>query len=239
MTITKLFNKMLYYQKRLKMDDKIRLSFEKVKRDIDFLHEEILAIRKEILEIKANFTDKSSIGNEGVPTDRQTDRQTSNRYSALVDDTLSPIFKTPTDIPAQTPTDVQQSSTSFQQIQQAQQTDTNLTEILDNLKTDLKKRFLSLTKQEFYIFSVLFTVEKSQKTVTYKDIALKTGLSESSIRDYIQKITKKGIPIGKERLNNKITLLKIPEEIRHLATLDNLLRLRNQISDSSLDNFTH
>jgi len=220
------------------MDDKIRLSFEKVKRDIDFLHEEILAIRKEILEIKANFTDKSSIGNDGVPTDRQTDRQTSNRYSALVDETLSPILETPTSVGMQIPTDVQQSNTLFQHIQQTRQTDISLIEIVDNLKTDLKKRFLSLTKQEFYIFSVLFTVEKSQKTVTYKDIALKTGLSESSIRDYIQKIAKKGIPISKERLNNKITLLKIPEEIRNLATLDNLLRLRDQIPDSSLDNFT-
>ena len=216
------------------MDDKIRLSFEKVKRDIDFLHEEILAIRKEILEIKANFMNKSSTGNGGVPTDKQTDRQTADTFSASVGTLSSTNFETPTHIPTHIPTDNQQSNTKLQQIQQ---TDTHLVEMLDNLKTDLKKRFKMLTKQEFYIFSILFTVEKSQKNVTYKDIAVKTGLSESSIRDYIQKIAKKGIPIEKEKLNNKITILKIPEEIRNLATLDNLLRLRNQIPDSSLDTF--
>ena len=113
-----------------------------------------------------------------------------------------------------------------------------LTEVMNSLKSDLKKRFKGLTKQEFYIFSVLYTLEKGQESVTYGDLASKTCLTSSSIRDYIQRIIRKGIPLLKEKLNNKVTILKIPQELRNLATLDNLMRIRNDLQDSSLDNFS-
>jgi predicted transcriptional regulator len=224
--------------------EKLKSSFEKVKKDIDFLTEQIIILRKELEEIKqikTNFKQESSTGNEGVPTDKQTDKQTSNRFSAIVDERFSLPFETPTDIPAQTPTDVQQTDTRFQQTNTNSNTSfqstKELTELVNTLKNDLKTRFRSLTKQEFHIFSMLFTVDKTQKNVTYRDLAVKLNLSESSIRDYIQKIIKKGIPIEKEKLNNKVTILKIPEEIRQLSTLDNLLRIRNQLPDASLSKF--
>ena len=225
------------------MDEKLKLAFEKVRKDIEFLGEEMKALRRDLDEIKANFTNKGSKRNEGVPTDKQTNqhinRQTTDKLSTLVDESFSPLLDFPTQTPTHNPTDVQQSNTSFQQSNTKLQHVSDFSAIVESMKTDLKKRFKSLTKQEFYIFSILFTVDKSQNSVTYKDIAAKTQLSESSIRDYIQRIAKKGIPIVKERLNNKITILKIPEEIRNLATLDNLLRLRDQIPDSSLDSFTN
>ena len=225
-------------------EERLRQSFEKVKKDIDFLNEQVIILRQELEEIKqikANFRQESSTGNEGVPTDRQTDTPTSNRFSALVDERFSLPEIIPTHIPAQNPTDVQHSNTKLQQSNTStdifQQTDTSLTDLVNNLKNDLKLRFRSLTKQEFHIFSMLFTVDKTQKHATYKDIADKTGLSEASVRDYMQRISKKGIPIIKEKLNNKVIILKIPEELRNLATLDNLLRIRNQMPDTSLDKF--
>jgi len=224
--------------------EKIRASFEKVKKDMDFLTEQIIMLKSELEEIKrikTNFRQESSIGNEGVPTDRQTDTPTSNRFSSLVDERFSPVFQTPTDTPTHTPTDVRQSDTKIRQSDTYSDTpkyaEKSITEIVNSLKNDLKTRFKSLTNQEFHIFSVLFTVDKTQKTASYRDLADKTGLSESSIREHIQKIIKKGIPITKEKLNNKIIVLKIPEEIRNLATLDNLLRIRNQVPDSSLNQF--
>ena len=220
------------------MEEKIKISFEKVRKDIEFLSEQIAFLRQDIEEIKTNFIHQSSTGNEGVPADRQTDRPTSSRFSAIVDESLSPVLEIPVHIPADNPADVQQTDTKIQQSSTYSSASAQLTDLVNNLKTDLKKRFLSLTKQEFLVFSVLFTVEKSQNSVTYRDIALKTGLTESSIRDYIQKIIKKGIPIAKEKVNNKVTILKIPEEIRNLATLDNLMRLRNEVPDSSLDSFS-
>ena len=109
---------------------------------------------------------------------------------------------------------------------------------MNTLKADLKAKFRSLTGQEFYIFSVLYTVEKSQEMVTYSDLAKRTGLTSSSIRDYIQRIIRKGIPLIKEKINNKVTVLKVPIELRNIATLDNLMRLRNDIPDESLDRFS-
>ena len=226
------------------MDDKIKASFEKVKKDIEFLTEQIIVLRtelEEIKQIKTNFRHESSTGNDGVPTDRQTDTPTSNRFPTLVDETFSPAYLIPTHIPTQTPTDVQQTDTKLQQSNTYSNTSYNqakeLTELVNTLKNDLKTRFRTLTKQEFHIFSMLFTVDKTQKSVTYRDPALKLSLSESSVRDYIQKIIKKGIPIEKEKINNKVTILKIPEEIRNISTLDNLLRIRNQLPDTSLDTF--
>jgi len=109
---------------------------------------------------------------------------------------------------------------------------------MESLKTDLKNKFESLTKQEFYIFSVLYTFDKTQNNVTYQHLAEKTGLTASSIRDYIQRIIKKGIPIAKDKLNNKLTVLKISPELRNLATLDNLMRLRKEFKDQDLNDFT-
>ncbi|MEM2956151.1 MAG: HTH domain-containing protein [Candidatus Pacearchaeota archaeon] len=222
-------------------EEKLKEAFEKVKRDIDSLTEQIITLKKELQEIKTNFIQQISIGNKGVPTDRQTDRPTTNIFSTIIDDKFSLQNKIPTYIPTQNPTDIQQIDKEIQQTNtyfntSKQQTE-SITELVNNLKNDLKMRFRSLTKQEFYIFQILFTVDKSQKSITYKTLSEKTGLSESSIRDYVQKIIKKGIPIVKERLNNKVTILKIPDEIRNLATLDILLRIRNQMPNSSLNEF--
>ncbi len=218
-------------------EEKLKSSFEKVRKDMDFLAKQLLALKEELSDIKTNFIPKSSTGNDGVPADRQTDRQTKDIQQTDVVDNSSMSVHIPAQTPAHIPAHPQQSSTKVQQTDTNSSTYEDLNELVSNLKTDLQKRFKSLTKQEFHIFSVIFTVDKTQNAVTYRDISLKTGLTESSVRDYIQKIIRKGVPIIKEKLNNKVTLLKIPEEIRNLATLDNLLRIRNQVLDSSLDAF--
>ena len=135
----------------------------------------------------------SSIGNEGVPTDRQTDnRQTPNRQSNTLKRT-SGISDT-----------------------------SEIASILGTLKQDLRAKFKTLTKQEFLIFSVLYTLEEELKQVTYKDLAKRAGLTESSIRDYILRLERKGIPIQKEKVNNKIILLKIPREFKEITPLNSL-----------------
>lgn len=249
----------------MEFEEKVRSSFEKVREDIRFLQEELFALKKELenlrVDIKTNFIGKSSTGNEGVPTNQQTNTSTVNTPLFPVDGNPSMPSSTSVKNPAHFPTHLQQISQKtqqmshrFQQItpemvenmlkeQKAKEKEPqkgqimDLAEVMDTLKSDLKKRFKSLTKQEFYIFSVLYTVEKSQESVTYSDLAAKTGLTSSSIRDYIQRIIRKGIPISKEKLNNKVTLLKIPPELRNLATLDNLLRIRKELKDESLDSF--
>jgi len=195
---------------------KFKEAFAKIREDMLFLSQELVAVKEEIQElrqildsntypthpqnpthnpthdlpnyelIQQNF--HSSIGNEGVPTNRQ---QTDNRHSNTLKRT------------------------------------SEITSFLSSLKQDLKEKFRKLTRQEFLIFSVLYTLEEELRNVTYKDIAQRAGLAESSVRDYILKIEHKGIPIIRERINNKMVLLKIPREFREIATLDSMRDLNN------------
>lgn len=100
-----------------------------------------------------------------------------------------------------------------------------LNEKINILKQEFKEKFKKLTQQEFMIFSSLYSLEEQTNQVTYKDLAINTGLTESSIRDYISKLIVKGIPILKERINNKLVLLKIAPELKNLTTLEALYNI--------------
>ena len=266
----------------MEYEEEAKFSLDQLKEEIRLLQEELFLVKGELeslkLEIRANikpnFTNRSSIGNEGVPANQQTDRQSFDTPLFPVDgDSLLPYSLIP-ETPTDTPTHPQHIEEKVQQIplkveHKVQQITpemvrkileeeeakkpvfqyrepekvekdplADLTEVMNSLKSDLRRKFRSLTKQEFYIFSVLFTVEKSQEMVTYSDLASKTGLTGSSIRDYIQRIIRKGIPLTKEKVNNKITTLKVPQELRNLATLDNLMRIRDDLRDESLESFS-
>ena len=143
-----------------------------------------------------------SIGNQGVPTDKPTDRQTDQ----------------------QIPQHTHLSSTkhSVNHLDKASE----ILASLDSLKKEVRFKFKRLTNQEIQVFSLLYNLEESGTIVDYKTLANSLGLSESSIRDYIGKIQKKGIPIAKEKLNNKRILLHISPELKQIASLNTILQLR-------------
>ena len=200
----------------------LRNSFAKIKEDMSYLQKELTIIRQEIAEIKQilhsstyatevrhpahnpahnmpNYDLKpqnfhSSIGNDGVPADRQ---QTDNRQINTLKRTSEPISKS------------------------------DISSFINTLKQDLKEKFKQLTKKEFVIFSILYTLEEEKENVNYKDIALRTGLTESSVRDYIARLIHKGIPIIKEKINNKIIILRLPRELKDITTLSSLTKLKN------------
>jgi len=182
-------------------EEKIKEAFSKIRQEMEELRRELADLRQELVAIKQPSESPFSTGNEGVPTNKQTNKQTHNTY--------------PTH-PYIIPTD-----------------DSNITKLVEDLKTDLKRKFKALTKQEFIVFSAIFTVEKELESVTYKDIAKRLGLSEASIRDYIMRIIKKGIPIIKERVNNKTVILRIPTDLRNLSTLESLMKLRGNGIDGN------
>jgi DNA-binding Lrp family transcriptional regulator len=77
------------------------------------------------------------------------------------------------------------------------------------------------------VFSTIYQLEEAfPEGVEYKQIASKLGLSESSIRDYTQKLMGKGIPVDKIKLNNKKILLKISSKLRNIAQLETIIKLR-------------
>jgi hypothetical protein len=214
--------------------DPIKLAFKKAKQDIFQLQSEIFNLKKEINDLREAIkqTDKPtnrqthpsisqtehqitqteklnehnnlalegqkspnstiSIGNRGVPTDKQTHQQTDQHIQSPSINRLSDTLSS-----------------------------------LDEIKRTLRKQFKQLTTQEMLIFSTLYQLEDEGFTVDYAIISQKLNLSESSIRDYIIKITKKGIPITKNKENNKKILLSIPLELRKIATLQTIIELRD------------
>ena len=76
------------------------------------------------------------------------------------------------------------------------------------------------------VFSAIYTFEEQGFVVDYSLISQKLGLSESSIRDYVHKIIKKGIPLLKSKENNKKVALSISQDLKKIASLQTILNLR-------------
>ena len=222
-------------------DDQIKDAFKRAKNDIDFLGSEISQIKQEIREIKhfldefatstirqintthsVTSTDNSthpqeieglkasnssiSTGNEGASTDRQTDRQTDNSTQKIGE------------IPQKT-----QELNIEQNIQKV----SDILGSLDQLKKEIRLKFKLITPQEMSVFSTIYQLEEQkQQPTTYQEIAQKLGLSQSSIRDYTQRMINKGIPIKKQKIGNKKIVLSISKELKKIATLNTILQLR-------------
>ena len=146
-----------------------------------------------------------STGNGGVPTDRQTDRQTDT--SPLINAQKQPK---------------KQPEIEMNSIEKASE----ILSSLDSIKKELRIKFKALTEQEIAVFSTIYQLEGENNNIDYKFLSQKLNLTESSIRDYVGRLIKKGVPIDKEKINNKTILLRISPNLRRIASLDTILRLR-------------
>ena len=222
-------------------EEKLRQAFLNVKQDIDFLKSEISQINQKLEQIRVFHPNQDtstlrqinqthpatsthnttvpqeieglrtsnlgiSIGNEGASTDRQTDRQTDNSTQKIGE------------IPQKT-----QELNIEQNIQKA----SDILGSLDQLKKEIRLKFKLITPQEMSVFSTIYQLEEQkQQPTTYQEIAQKLGLSQSSIRDYTQRMINKGIPIKKQKIGNKKIVLSISKELKKIATLNTILQLR-------------
>ena len=99
---------------------------------------------------------------------------------------------------------------------------------LDDIKKEIRLKIKAMTSQEMLVFSTIYQLEQQfPEGVEYKHIASRLKLSESSIRDYTQKLISKGIPVEKLKLNNKKILLRISSELKEIAPLSTILKLRD------------
>jgi chromosome segregation ATPase len=145
----------------------------------------------------------TSTGNQGVSTDRQTDTQTDRQ-------------------------------THNTQENQQKSIESNLYDAsvilgsLDSIKKEIRLKFKQLTSQEMSVFSTIYQLEEQfpDDQITYKLLSKQLKLSESSIRDYVQRMMNKGIPIKKQKINNKQITLKISSELKQMATLPTIMKLR-------------
>lgn len=204
------------------MFDEERLGkvFAKVKEDMLFLAQEILTIKQEIQEIKQIL---QNLNSSTYPTQVQhpthTPAQDLENYTLNQQDFHCSIGN------EGVPTDSQQTVNRQSNTLKRTSDTAKIISTLGNLKQDLKEKFKKLTQQEFLVFSVLYTLEEEVKNVTYKDLAQRTGLAESSIRDYISRLEHKGLPITKERINNRVVILRIPRELKEITSLSSLNNL--------------
>ena len=76
------------------------------------------------------------------------------------------------------------------------------------------------------VFSTIYQFEEQKIESTYKIISEKLELSQSSIRDYAQRIINKGIPIIKTKVDNKKIILSISQDLKKIASLSTILKLR-------------
>jgi len=157
-----------------------------------------------------------STRNDGVPTDKQTDKQTNQQKNFPSIQTDKPTDRqiTQEEIINLTKRD------SFSEA-------VGMLESLDNIKKELRLKFKRLTDQEVLVFSSLYQIEEDKGYADYKSISTKLSLTESSIRDYIGKLIKKGIPVDKIKINNKSIQLKISPNLKKIANLSTILLLRD------------
>jgi len=155
-----------------------------------------------------------STGNEGASTDRQTDRQThrqtqkepkiiNNSFNKVLESDLNKDF-----------------GNSFDNALE-------MLESLDNIKKEIRLQFKRLTEQEILIFSTIYQIEEEQGYANYKLLAEKLSLTESSVRDYVGRLIKKGIPVEKKKVNNKQIQLFISQNLKKIAPLSTILQLRD------------
>jgi DNA-binding MarR family transcriptional regulator len=226
-------------------DNLIRQAFSRVKHDIIFLQQEILNLKNEFSEIKSLLQSL----NEEIKTLKNPENQDfkastlrhinsthppTSTHSSTVPQEIRGL-KTPnlgistgnggvsTDRQTDTSTDKKQEKSVESDILRASE----ILDSLDLLKKEIRLKFKRITAQEMAVFSTIYQLEEENpEQTTYKNIANLLKLSESSIRDYVQRMVNKGIPIKKKKLNNKKITLSISQDLKKIATLPTIIQLR-------------
>ena len=217
--------------------DKIKKAFQNVKNDIDFLKEEIFFLRESLIEIKDKIKEFNLKTGENiverVPTDQHTipthstDPSTHDSNFKGLKPNILPISTGNLGAPTDRQTDRQtDTSTQNQQKNKEIKDIIEILDSLDNVKKEIRRKFKRLTEQEFLVFSTIYQLENTVE-VNYRILSEKLGLSESSIRDYVGRLIKKGVPLEKTKLNNKNIRLSISEDLKKITTLSTILQLRD------------
>ncbi len=228
------------------MEDQIKTAFQKVKQDIDSIKEEIdllnqflfsnqerlTKLTNTILELSSKIEsgsyNPSAKFNPSYPAD-SSKNQTIPTHNPADNLSFKPLnsqnmgFSTGN---GGVPTDRQTDRQTDQQIEKGSFNDAlEVLASLDNIKKEIRNKFKRLTEQEFLVFSTIYQLSEDD-SADYRSIALKLNLTESSIRDYVGRLIKKGIPIEKIKINNKMIKLSISEKLTKIAPLSIILQLR-------------
>lgn len=227
--------------------DSIKEAFQKVKQDmdslkkeLDFLKSSLIEDREKIIEIY-NFVKEIAQNKEEKPvldtsTDRHinpTDRHINSTHNLPLEALKAQNIAISTGNDGVS-TDRQTDTSTDRQTQNIPKKQENSIEdamevlnSLDSIKKEIRLKFKRITEQEFLVFSTIYQTEEELGHSNYKLISERLNLTESSIRDYVGRLIKKGIPIEKKKIKNKNVQLFISENLRKIATLPTILQLRD------------
>mgnify|MGYP001609578405 FL=1 len=211
-------------------EEAIKQSFAKVKQDMTSLQEQINYLSQQIEELKRTLQTPThpaenptlqhiipthnlplqalkssktpfSTGNQGVPTNKPTNQQTNQHIGNEGVSALN--FHENSQKPTQ---EISKNKQNIDEISKIKHI-SDILASLDELKKEVRVKFKRLTEQEMAVFSAIYQLEEQNIDVDYQLLSQQLKLSEISIRDYIRKIIKKGIPIEKiKHDNNKLTI---------------------------------
>jgi len=222
--------------------DEIKNAFHKVKQDMDSIKEELDSLKQVIYETKEQVSEVSKILNELAFSYKNEPKL---NLETPTDNLQNPTYPThtPTDnlsfksLKGQNigisignegvPTNKQTNKQTNQQTEKTYFGDAlEILNSLDNIKKEIRNKFKRITEQEFLVFSTIYQMSEEVSYVDYKSLSQKLNLTESSIRDYVRRLIKKGIPVEKTKINNKMIQLSISEKLKKIAPLPVIFQLR-------------
>ena len=219
--------------------DHVKEAFQKVKQDILFLKQELEDLKSDISGIKQLLeknTSKYSNSEQRSTSDTSTDRHINSTNPTHTSTHNSPLEAVKgSNMPISTgnqgvSTDRQTDRQTDQHTQNNENSIDDAAKILDsldNIKKEIRIKFKAITEQEFLVFSTIYQIDEELGYSDYKLLSERLNLTESSIRDYVGRLIKKGIPVEKKKINNKNIRLSIAKNLKKIATLPTILKLRD------------
>ncbi len=222
--------------------DYIKDAFQKVKQDISSLSEQILLLKETLTDMNKELSLLKNIN-----TSLQQNEEKTNFSNNIIPTNPTQIPTNPTQIPTDNspfkplkpqnlpfstgnegvPADRQTNQQTDRQTEKPTLKDAfDVLDSLDSIKKEIRNKFKRITDQEFLVFSTIYQLSEKDNFVDYKSLSLKLNLTESSIRDYVGKLIKKGIPVEKTKINNKLIQLSISQNLKKIAPLPIIFQLR-------------
>lgn len=188
----------LFFSMEQNIDDKIRISFQKVREDIESLKNEINEVRK-VLLLKNNdilmLKEQIKAQNELISKLSNRIEEISIGNQRVIHDALSSTMMH---------NDAQWSV----------------------IKPVTVERFRRLTDREFSVFLAIYQIEEEKGAATYADVAKQLGLTIVGLRGYINNLINLGYPVYGERQFNRKTLFRITKEFREQNLISEVLVIR-------------
>lgn len=104
-----------------------------------------------------------------------------------------------------------------------------LSMIIKGKKSEPSFHVKPLTNKEKEIFTAFYTLNETNEYVTYRQIARKTGTTESLVSFYINSMRDKGVVIQK-RFKGNTVMLKLEDKFRQEQAKNNIVKINTLLT---------